>query len=790
LAITPFVAKATPEQCDVPSEDHGLQCNPYVKSRMCDLDKDEKNKWKSNSTHINIAIFKGLSGWQEFYKQDPDMAIMCAIDHAQAQGVLSDMIVEPVFADDESSESGGAKAALCMRNGGLDFAVGPFGSAIALNAGIIGKLFKINMIGTVTSSPLLSNKDPASGFPYFSRVFPSDLFQSKLVAEMAKQFNITKVATFSQSPQAYYDGIVNAFHSFAGELGMKTMSVTIPIDVDKETIIQRLQTIKSNGYRVIFLAAKQYNLTLTAAYELGMIGNDYVWFGTEELVGDSPLVAPYLLQGVSALVPALNTTSPHLEAFFNCIDEHKDDTTGKYAGIQLNADPKEIWFPFYYDAMHIMMRTIQKAKADNKLDDSDYFRSVLRNMSYMGATGTIEFDAQGDRVGAVYNAINFHYNEASNTAEKIELGVVDTKTMTMHLDFNKLQFYDKTNIAPKDYDIGTCTVENNFNATVTSCVDKERIVSYTPLNEDAERYCPSIPNLTIPCDYPTLRGDQLGTIITLVGLVLNIVLTIGVVIHQSHPIIIRSQKNMLFLMCFGGILGQLQPLLTGGVPTPVSCLITPTLISISYLLLFGPLFLKSYRVSALLNNKKMKVLKITDGALMRRLGVLLVINAVILVLMGFDDPPKPVDTVRSVSQPDGSWQTSVVDNRCRSTGTNYSTLLIFFLGMLMMYGCYVSFTIRNARSDLSEAKWIFIAIYNGAVWAFITCFLVFSVSGVDANGVYDFVAIGVTITSTATLILVLVPKFINIKNNVSVTDLSKSTAGTATSVLSSAPGDA
>ena len=57
---------------------------------------------------------------------------------------------------------------------------------------------------------------------------------------------------------------------------------------------------------------------------------------------------------------------------------------------------------------------------------------------------------------------------------------------------------------------------------------------------------------------------------------------------------------------------------------------------------------------------------------------------------------------------------------------------------------------RNVTQDLSEAKYIFIAIYNGAVWALITCFLVFTIDGLTSSEIQNFTALGVTITEVAT----------------------------------------
>uniref|UniRef100_A0A7S2SQK7 G-protein coupled receptors family 3 profile domain-containing protein n=1 Tax=Mucochytrium quahogii TaxID=96639 RepID=A0A7S2SQK7_9STRA len=596
---------------------------------------------------------------------------------------------------------------------------------------------------------------------------------------MAHQMGISKVATISLSPQAYYDGIVNGFHSFAHDLGMTTMSVTMPIDADKETVSELLQTIKTNGFRVVFIATEYYNLTMTTADELGMVGDGWVWFGTEELVAEYSLITPHLLQGMFALVPALNASAQPLQDFHNCIDEHRNDITGKYANMHLNEDPKEMWFAFYYDAMHIMLRAIQTTRDDNQLGNATYFRSSLRSLSFNGASGTIEFDDKGDRIGAVYNVINFHYDKDSVSVNRTEIGIIDTKTMDINLDTSLMQFHDKRNVAPPDFDIGVCTVENHFNVSTSECVGGERTVVYNPRTDDAKRYCEAIPTLTVGCDYPS--GVQTGTIVAIVGLVVNVILTALVFVYFKHPIIIRSQRRMVVVMCFGAIIAQLEPLFTGGEPTDGICIAVPIIISTSYLLLFGPLFLKSYRVSVILNNRKLKVIKISDKMLFKRLGALILINTVILVIMIVDDPPRSLLTNKQVSQEDGTWPTTILDRRCASAGGTYSTLLIFFLGMLMLAGCYISFTIRNARADLSEAKWIFISIYNGAVWALITCFLVFRVEGVDAAGIYDFVAVGVTITSTATLVLVLVPKFLMIKSGVRVDDLTKTTAATVVS---------
>jgi len=85
------------------------------------------------------------------------------------------------------------------------------------------------------------------------------------------------------------------------------------------------------------------------------------------------------------------------------------------------------------------------------------------------------------------------------------------------------------------------------------------------------------------------------------------------------------------IICIGSIVGLFGILQFNVVLTDFECTILPWLLGMGFILLFGALFCKTWRISAIFNKKDLKKVVITDAHLIKLLLLLLFIEAINII---------------------------------------------------------------------------------------------------------------------------------------------------------------
>lgn len=149
----------------------------------------------------------------------------------------------------------------------------------------------------------------------------------------------------------------------------------------------------------------------------------------------------------------------------------------------------------------------------------------------------------------------------------------------------------------------------------------------------------------------------------------------------------------------------------------------------------------------------------------------LIADAVILILMHTLDPIKP----RLILKDESGHLVPYL--QCHELVGNFSTILITYIGGILVYCCYVSYSIRHVSSDFSEAKWIFFASYNGAMCGIVGIGVDIGLGdSVSPATAFSVMCIATTLGSVTTLVLLLGPKFIKIRAGAQVSNLSTPTS--------------
>lgn len=155
----------------------------------------------------------------------------------------------------------------------------------------------------------------------------------------------------------------------------------------------------------------------------------------------------------------------------------------------------------------------------------------------------------------------------------------------------------------------------------------------------------------------------------------------------------------------------------------VTCALTPVMLGMGFVTTFGALFIKSWRIHMLFNEKSLKMFKITDlKLLLILLGFMLVGGAIVSVIAVFQagvvmitpDPIRP-----------STWYLQCVDNMISFT---FVIICVVLDGILLGFGLYIAIRIRKLKHKLyNESRILAFVIYNIALLAVLITILQFVV---------------------------------------------------------------
>ncbi|XP_020613473.1 probable G-protein coupled receptor CG31760 [Orbicella faveolata] len=144
-------------------------------------------------------------------------------------------------------------------------------------------------------------------------------------------------------------------------------------------------------------------------------------------------------------------------------------------------------------------------------------------------------------------------------------------------------------------------------------------------------------------------------------------------------------------------------------PTNTLCIARPWLRHIGFVLVYGPLALKTWRVALIFRVRSAQKLALSDGVLLKRLCLLVLLYSSYLTVWTVMQPPI-IET--AVTADDLKYE------RCVE---NWFDLTIIFGDIVVLiWGMWLCYKIRNAPAAYNESKFISWAIYNAM---FVTSFL-------------------------------------------------------------------
>jgi len=210
-------------------------------------------------------------------------------------------------------------------------------------------------------------------------------------------------------------------------------------------------------------------------------------------------------------------------------------------------------------------------------------------------------------------------------------------------------------------------------------------------------------------------------IITAVLCLLTIILMALLFFWRRKPQILASSILFCELILFGGLLSFVSLFFWSVWVTPATCIMHSWFIVVGMDLLLGSLLIKNWRIQRIFNAaSSLKVTTITNFALLRAVGIILVVDLVILIIWHVAFTPTTELVVPNPYRPTLNYYlcTSTVPvglqprTRPVDVEEGFIGALGAYKGLQLLAGVVMAYLLRHTPSAFNEAKYIGYALYN------------------------------------------------------------------------------
>jgi len=222
----------------------------------------------------------------------------------------------------------------------------------------------------------------------------------------------------------------------------------------------------------------------------------------------------------------------------------------------------------------------------------------------------------------------------------------------------------------------------------------------------------------VPPDWPPLNQNfiskgaviiffVLSSILVMICLLLIVLVTLqrGVVIiqHSGYPYLVCILLGSTGLACSVFVFGSDLRYVSWETQQRL-CMFQVWLVGLSFVVLFGPLMLKSVRILWITNQPSLSTTKYLDEKIFGFYFLFLIGEIIILILWTTIDP-------LSIKQNLSDDLLSVTYS-CESNAVTFTIIWIVYKGVLLFLGIFVAYFSRNMESRFNESKTIGLCIYN------------------------------------------------------------------------------
>jgi ABC-type branched-subunit amino acid transport system substrate-binding protein len=294
--------------------------------------------------------------------------------------------------------------------------VGGASSAVSSASILIAVRNQVVQISPSSTSPTFTERSRKGEFKgFWFRTAPPDTFQGKALAQLAYKRGFRSLAILAVNND-YGSGLIDAFMPAFKDLGGKILNEETPTRFDPratsfDSEVRQAASPRPDGVLLVSYP-ETGSIILKTAFELGVLGQNTQWLATDGLkdLKLAPLVGKttdgkYIAAGLEG-----TAAHPAGDAFRSFRDRFSKAYDNEPA----------IYDPNTWDAMALTTLAAQSAKAITGVAVRDRLRTVAnppgepvadvcqglallrqgKEIDYQGASGTVDFNAEGDVVGS------------------------------------------------------------------------------------------------------------------------------------------------------------------------------------------------------------------------------------------------------------------------------------------------------------------------------------------------------------------------------------------------------
>lgn len=357
---------------------------------------------------VKIGALMPLTGDLQAYGESSFNGVKLAVEEINAQGgVLGGRNLAIAVGDTQTQAQAGIDAAqklVSVENvtgivGALSSGVsGPVATSVTSQTGVL-------QISSASTAPLLSE---IADNDFFFRTVPHDALQGVVLAQIAREQGLEKVATLYVNND-YGDGLASSFKT-AFEKAGGSVPASLAFEPGNASYRGELQRAAENDAEALLLIAYPENgvTILRQALEGGFFSKFVFTDGMKapEIIG---AIGAQYLEGAFGTAPQAIADSPAAENFKAAYEKAFGEL------------PPKPFIDSAYDATFLLALAIEKAGSTDRVAVRDALRAVAnppgeqilpgewtkarealaagKDIDYVGAAGSQDFDALGDVPG-------------------------------------------------------------------------------------------------------------------------------------------------------------------------------------------------------------------------------------------------------------------------------------------------------------------------------------------------------------------------------------------------------
>eukprot|EP01097_Dermamoeba_algensis_P000371 TRINITY_DN112_c0_g1_i6.p1 TRINITY_DN112_c0_g1~~TRINITY_DN112_c0_g1_i6.p1 ORF type:complete len:855 (-),score=208.44 TRINITY_DN112_c0_g1_i6:239-2803(-) len=551
--------------------------------------------------------------------------------------------------------------------------IGPNSDNIVPLTSAVLSIFDIPQIGFRATNPALADK---TDYPNFSRPVPNYSKWGDGMAKLVHHYGWKRVV-FLCTNDLRGSTASAAFSKYALEHDIEIMYSKLldpTVTVTKGSFKDICEAIKQLNVKIIvapFGASAAVNL-FTSAMEVGLIGDDYVWILTEDVLGGPikfNLYNPtngynYSTEILDEWLPGALGIGSKIGAGPLFYESFAPDLLALLKSIGQNYVLNDI--PAYVTYFNDALLTVIFAFGDLyekgiPFDNSKELLKAIRRQSFMGVTGPVSYDENGERVGYLMDILHYVKGRGYFSAGYIE---------------NSTHFVFTEDIVWRD---GTTNIPPDRAPPQDKFISKGLVIFF----------------------------------FALASLLIVVAIIIMIITSTSKDVIVVQHSGFFFLMTIlVGALIMISSVYVMGVDMQfVSretmdrlCMLQVWMVGYGFVFIFGSLFAKSLRILILTNEPNLSKIQHLEKKMLLLMLAVLLGETIILIVWSVKDPLRVVDKLSS-SELDMAYF-------CESESKGYPLAWIIYKGLFLVGGIILAYMSRNIENRFNESKLIAFSIYN------------------------------------------------------------------------------